>query len=85
MQFDLATEFLRILEAKCMILFQANFKAHPPPCWIAFFKVPSNVWVEGGANGDQNHIKDISEVQDFQPHPFNHWGACVAIKPEMFI
>ena len=35
----------------------------------------------GEANGDQNNIKVISEVQAFQPHPFNslnNWG--VAIK-----
>ena len=40
------------------------------------------MWAEesGAVNGDPNHIKDISEVQAFQPHPFNslnHWGVAV--------
>ena len=34
----------------------------------------------GEANGDQNHIKVISEVQAFQPLPLNHWGVAVEAK-----
>ena len=35
------------------------------------FKVLPICVGKGGANEDQNHIKDISEVQAFQPYPFN--------------
>ena len=38
------------------------------------------MWGRGAANGDQTHIKDISEVPAFQPCPLNslnHWGVAV--------